>query len=29
MAMVFFGEEINEIVIEGLAIAHCRSLRGI
>lgn len=27
--MVFFGEEINDICIEGLAVAHCRSLRGI
>ncbi|MDO5785550.1 MAG: S24 family peptidase [Eubacteriales bacterium] len=27
--MVFFGEEMNDIVIEGLAVAHCRSLRGI
>ncbi len=27
--MVFFGEDMNDIVIEGLAVAHCRSLRGI
>ena len=27
--MVFFGEDMNGIVIEGLAVAHCRSLRGI
>ena len=27
--MIFMGEEMNSIVIEGLAVAHCRSLRGI
>lgn len=27
--MVFWKEEMNDIVIEGLAVAHCRSLRGV